>query len=453
MLCKKTILLAGALAMAMSGCTTHPAGERAERDAAIKAGEPYAAQPESRVIPSLPDNPTADDIVRYAWLTNGDVEKKYWEWRAAIEQIPQDGTQPSNLVVYAGVPITNGTAAFNRTTVTIANDPMADIVWPDKLGVAAQRALEAARAAGVRFQKSKYELRGKILTAYYDYALTAELIRLEEKNARLLQTIITFTESKGRAGAANPQDLVKAGNELELSRNDIANLRSQMPRHQATLNALMNRPPESPLAPPAEVPAVQPVRRTDAELLDLVARQNPELQALAIEARRNEQGIRLARLQYYPDFSISASTDLAGVAQNLASSVTVPLLRYQAINAGIAQAQANLRATDATRRQTASDLAAQVVLNITDLRDADRQLELLEHVIRPRAIRMVTLARNTYASAQASLLDILGNERSLIAIDRLAAQFRVARAKRLADVEVLSGAALVPFPETPAHSQ
>lgn len=429
------ITIAIALVAVLGGCTAHPAGERQERRAALDAGKPFEKPVGERMPPTLPENPSADDLVRYALLTNADLEQRYWDWRSAIEQIPQDGTQPTNLAISAGTVLNNGSFSRDRTTLSAFNDPMADIVWPEKLSVAARRALENARAAGLRFQKAKYELRSKVLNAYYDYALNAELIRLEQANAQLLQTTVTVVEARNRAGSSGQQDLLKARNELDLSRNDIANMQSQLPSLRAALNALLNRDPGSPIAVPSQLPPTVRVRRSDDELMALAAAQNPELIALAHEMKGRAEGISLARLQYMPDFSVSAGTDLAGLAQTLSGMVTVPLLRYEAINAAIAQAEANLKSVEAMRRQTRNDLAAQVVLDIATFRDADRQLELFQHSVLPRARQMVTVARTAYESGQSGLLDLLDSQRSQIAIERLVANLRIARQKHVADLE------------------
>ena len=71
--------------------------------------------------------------------------------------------------------------------------------------------------------------------------------------------------------------------------------------------------------------------------------------------------------------------------------VTVPWLRHEALDAAIAQAEANVRAAQAMQRQTRSNLSAQVVMDLATLRDADRQLNLFEGLILPRATQGVTL--------------------------------------------------------------
>lgn len=429
-------------ALMLAGCTVHPPGEQAERQAALRAGAPFTKPVEQRQVPPLLSNPTPDDLVRRALLTSPDLEQRYWEWRSAIEQIPQDGTQATNLAVFGSTSVTRGRMSFDTTTLSLGNDPMADILLPTKLSAAAQRALENARAAGSRFRKAQFELRGKVLSAYADYSLTAELIRLEQSNAQLLQSTVLAVEARNEAGAAGQQELLKSRNELDLSRNEIASMLAELPAQRATLNALLDRPPHAPIPIPTGMPEAREVAQNDGQVLELIAERNPELAALAQEAAARKQSLALVRLQYLPDFSISVGTDLAGIAQSLAGMVTVPLLRHQAIDAAVAQAEANLRATQAMRRQARNDLAAQVVLDLSIVRDADRQLDLFQHTVLPRARQAVTVSRAAYEAGRSSLLDLLDAQKSLISIERLVAHLKATREQRLDDLEAITGQVL-----------
>ena len=424
------------------GCTIHPSGEREERQAALRAGAPFTPPVGQRQIPPLPADPTPDDLVRRALLASPELEQRYWEWRSAIEQIPQDGTQATNLALFGSSSLTRGRMSLDTTTLSLGNDPMADILLPAKLSAAAERALDNARAAGLRFRKAQFEIRSKVLSAYADFALTAELIRLEQSNAELLQTTAMVVEARNRAGAGGHQDLLKSRNELDLSRNDLANLQSQLPAQRDALNALLDRPVGAPIPTPSRMPASPPLIRNDGQVLMLAAERNPELAALAREIASRRKSIALAGLQYLPDFSLTAGTDLAGITQSLMGMVTVPLLRYQAIDAAVEQAKANLRATEAMRRQTHDDLAARVVMDLYTVRDADRQINLLEHTVLPRARQVVTISRSAYEAGQSSLLDLLDAQRSLIAIQRLVARLQVSKMRALADLEASIAAPL-----------
>ena len=430
------------LTVLLTGCTIHPPGEKEERDTASRLGKPFEKRIEVRDVAPLPKDPSPDQLVEYALLNNADLEQKYWTWRAAIEQIPQDGTQTTSLNVAAGTTITKGHASWGSSTVTLGNDPMTDIKWPGKLDAAAKQTLENAKEAGKLFIKAKYDLRNKVLSAYDDYALTAELIRLEQANEQLLHVTADTTESRNRAGAGGQDQVLKAKNEVDLSQNDIKNMQSQLRSQCAVLNALLSRLAEAPLPVPAELPAIRPIAYNDEQLIDLAAKQNPELLALADEIHGRHEGIRLAKLQYVPDFNVSVGTDLEGMAQSLLAQATIPFLRYEALNAGISQAEANLRASEAIRRQTANDTASQVVADITSIRDIDRQLELFNQIVLPRVRQIVRLEQTEYESGSATLLDLLDGQRSKIAIERLVANLGITRAKQLADLEAVTGTIL-----------
>ncbi len=435
-------LMAVLLLAGFAGCVVHPPGEREERAAAVQSGKPFEKRIEAREIPALPNDPTSDQLVEYAQLSNAELEQHYWEWRSAIEQIPQDGTQTTTLNVAAGTTITHGRTSWGSSTLALANDPMTDIKWPSKLDAAAKQTLENARAAGQRFIKAKYDLRNRVLSAYYDYQLNAELIRLEQSNQQLLRTIAMVVEARNRAGSAGQQEMLKASNEVDMSGNDIANMESQLPSQRAAINALLSRPGDAPLPVPTELPATHPLVYGDGELVELAAKQNPELIALADEIRGRGEGIRLAKLQYVPDFNLSIGTDLIGVTQSLLGQATIPILRYDALKAAVAQAEAKLRASEAMRRQAGNDLTAQVVADITIMRDAGRQLDLFNHTILPRAHQVVNIGRSAYETSHASLLDLLDDQRSLIAIERLVADLRITREKHLAELESITASDL-----------
>jgi outer membrane protein TolC len=241
---------------------------------------------------------------------------------------------------------------------------------------------------------------------------------------------------------------------VDVSGNDIANMRSQLPSQRAAINALLSRPADAPLPVPTKLPASRRVVYRDVDLVEVAAKQNPELIALADEIRGRDEGIRLAKLQYVPDFNLSLGTDLMGVTQSLLAQATIPILRYEALNAAIAQADAKLRASEAMRREVGNNLTAQVIADIKIIRDADRQLDLFDNTILPRARQVVNVARTAFETGDASetdaasLLNLLDDQRSLIAIERLAAKLRIMRETRLAELESITTTDLTRPPHT-----
>ncbi len=430
-------LLLASLACATAACTVHPQGEAIERAAATQAGRPYEHPIENRPLPSLSADATSDDLVRYALLTNVDVEQHYWEWRSALEQVPQEGTQKTNLSISLNSIITNGTSAARLTTLGAGNDAMNNLILPNKLKTAATVALDNARAAGFRFDSARYELRNKVLSAYFDYALTAELIRLAEQNNTLLDLTDKMIQLRIGTGTARQQDLLRAANELETSQSEVGTLQARAVRQLATINVLLNRDPTIAIAAPKALPAHVAIPNEDEHLLDLAAENNPELKALAAEITAKHDAIELAKQEYLPEFGVNVSTDLAGVTQSLLGSVMVPVLRYHAIDAGIRQAEDNLRGAEAMRHHLHHELAAHVVSDLAALRDAERQITLLEKIIIPRAQQIISASETSYRGNQSTMLDLLEGQRSLIAFRRLDAELKITREKQRIDLEAV----------------
>jgi len=432
----RTMLL---LAFALAGCTVHPVGERQERALSDNAGAAYQQPVDKRELPALAPDASPDQLVAYALLSSGDIEQAYWQWRSALEQVPQEGTQKANVMLSYSAMISNGETALEMNTLGLGNDTMNNIMLPDKLRTAATAALDNARAAGIRFDKARFELRAKVLAACGDYAQSAENIRLDQANIDLLDLIQRLTQSRLSTGAAAQADVLRASNERDMAKNELAAEQAKLPQELAAINALMNRPADAPLAPPAALPKLQALPGDGADLLALAAKNNPELQALAAEAASKRISVIRAKQDYWPDFSINATSDLAGTTQSLMGSLALPYLRYQALDAAIRQARADLHASVAMRRQTASDLSARVMSDLAQIHDADRQIDLFENTLLPRAREIVAGLQRTYTAGQSSMLDLLDAQRSQIALRRMLADLRTTREKQRADLEAAAG--------------
>ncbi len=435
-------LVAGALAVSLGACTVHPQGEKLERAKVEQVGAVYERPDEKREVGVIGPEATPEEMVTYALLTNAEVEEKYWEWRAALEQVPQEGTQKTNLSLSLSSMIENGGTAWKMTNVGAGNDAMNNLVLPSKLKTAAEVALENARAAGLRFDRARYELRAKVLAAYYDYALTAELARLEEENEKLLELTAKMVRLRIGTGASMQQDLLKTESAQEASENEVAGLLAKMEGERVALNVLLNREAGTEIAVPARLPEWREISENDAELLRDAGEGNPEIWALAAELSARREGIKLAKQEYLPEFGVNVNTDLAGVAQNLAGSVMVPVLRYEAIDAGIREAEDRFRAQRAAMRGYRNELRGRVVMDLVQVREAERQVAFLEKTLIPRAREIVLVSQTSYGVGQSSMLDLIEGERARIGLERLDAEMKVEREKKVVDLEAAVGSEL-----------
>lgn len=424
--------------VALGGCSLTPRGTDAEREHLRRIGASYEAPIERRSLPELAAEPSWRDVLQRAFLANGEVEGAYFEWKAAVSRIDVASAYPNTNVALGFNYLFSGDnmKAWDRTTVNVGFDPMQMLSLPVKVRQAGRVALDEARAAGEQFRAAKFGLQRRVLTAYVEYALLAEKIRIQRENVGLLELVYETASARVRAGAQQ-QELLRAEIELRLAENALRDLEAQIPQARARLNAMMAREADAPLVPPSALPAPRNLRAADAELIALGVLENPELAALAHQTAGREDALELARLRYLPD--IAPSLGFTGtVSQFVGAMISIPAT-IPAIRASVEEARAMLRQTQALARQTRFDTAAGFVAVLYALRNSERQIGLFERVIQPAAERVFGNTRQAYSTGSASFLDLIESQRTLLDVRLMLAEARAARETALAELEEFAG--------------
>ncbi len=425
--------LAITLLAQFAGCAIRPMGEDDERARAEEAGRTLM---EEAALPDLSGDPEPDVYLRYALLSNAELQSRYWEWRSAIEQVPQSSSFPNAAVPFSYMFSSENVKAWDRTTLGITNDPMTNIPFPSKVAAAGEIALEAARAAGLRFEAAKFQLQGRVLATYVDLALLGETIRIGAEGVALMRQIVAQTSARVQNGSAGQQELLRAQTDLDLAQNTLATQRAQAAGLIAKMNALLGRSPDAPVALPSAMPKPRLLSVEDAELIRLGSERSPELSALARDVAGRVRSVDLAQQGDLPDFSLSFNL-LGTVTQTLGGMIILPT-RLAAIQGAVDQARANLNAAELARRQYAYDLAASFVLNLAVLRNDERQITLFEGTVVPRSEQTVSIALTSYAANRTGFLEILDAQRTLLDARLTLSQVKAEREKALAAIETWS---------------
>jgi outer membrane protein TolC len=435
------------LLLAVTGCAVHPPGEQAERDRAQEAGRAFE-QPEPQ--PPLPEHPSWQDYLQRAFVQNATLAQRYFEWRAALEQIPQDASPPNVALSFDVLFTKENMKLWDRTTLGLSNDPMTNIPFPSKLAAAGERALAEARVAGARFEAEKFALQRRVLWAYLDLAWLAEAQRLRREMVDLLRATVRSLGAGFASGGATEKDLLEVQTELDLEQNAVLDLDTEIHHVAVRLNALIGEPAARPVPAPERLPDPRPLPVSESDLLVLGAEKSPELGVMVREVQARSRGVDLAQQGWIPDFGLSAS--LTGSVERMLGAMVVLPVRVEAIQAGIDQAQASLRAAEQARLQYERDLAASFLVNLQVMKNSDRAAALFEQTLIPRARAVVEAARTEYTQGRGRYAQVLEAQRTWLSARLTLAQFRIEREKALAaiesfaavDVEALPGGGRMP---------
>ncbi len=425
-------------AASLAGCSLTPKGTSEERARLAETGKPYEPRFEDRVLPDLPPEPTWSDVLHRAFLANGDLESAYFDWKAAVERIDVAAAWPNSRLMlgYSYTLSAGNMKAFDRSTFSFSPDSMESLLWPSKAAKQGEVALAQAREAGARFRAAKFELQRKVLSAWADYAVQAERLRIARERALLARFTLDTAGSRVRAGGIQ-QDLLKADVESEAAGDSVRTAEANLAAARAMLNGMLGREPEASLSAPEQTPPPRPIPVDDAVLIATAVEQNPELEALAQRVQGRADALERARLEWLPD--INPMFAFTGSASQAVGAALMLPTTIKEIEGGIKDAGAMLRGSEAVLRQARSDRAALFVATLIALRDAERQAALFESRIVPAAERIVAITRQSYSAGGAAYLDMIGSERALLDARLVVAEAREMREKRLAELEALMG--------------
>lgn len=437
---KRTPLLIGCiLSVAFAGgCSLAPAQTHSEQQRADLLGNNYEKPFEMRQLPPLPAKPGWPDVLQRAFLANGDLEADYFDWQAALKRVQETGAYPNaNLALgYEYMFSREKMKSWDRNTLSLGFDPSMNLTQPIKVIQAARISLDEAKAAGKRFEAAKFALQQKVLTSWYELALVSEKIRIQTQNVSLLKMVSEIAAQRVRSGGAQ-QDLLKAQTEYELSINDLANLKAERSSIQATLNGMLALPPQVDLEAPDELPISRPLNADDQTLISHAVDNNPELAALAHNSDGRRGGVDLAKLGYLPDVSLSIGIQ-GSIEQNIGTMIAWPA-NLARVAAGVEQARAMLRQSEATARQARSDRWAQFAATLYLLRNNERQAEVFGRRIMPAAQQAWETSAKAYSAGLIGFSDLIDSQRLLLQVRLLVAEARMGREKNLAQLEALAG--------------
>jgi outer membrane protein TolC len=286
--------------------------------------------------------------------------------------------------------------------------------------------------------------------AYYGYYLNSVSIDVTRENQDFLRRVRDVANAKLRAGTAPQQDVLRAEVELYELSNDLLTLEQERRTSTALLNVLMDRAVE------AELPLPLPFdpQGVDWKLAGLMARAvevSPELKAIQEEVHRDLEALRLAKMEYLPDFMVGGAYGFIGggispVANgkdvwNLMLGMSLPVWVHR-IRAGILERNAESLASALEYRSRRNDVFFAIQESLVRVDTQYRSAVLFRDTILPRARQTVEVSESGYQAGQVDFLTWIDNWRRLLDFTLEYHRALTALERAFADLEALVGGAL-----------
>lgn len=420
------LLLAGSLIWAVTFPTF--GGEPAPQGISLSTG--------------LPTQPSLPDYIRLAEQRNPGLKAAFQRWQGALQKIPQATSLEDPKLTFMEY--------LERTMQTQQElGVMQMFPYPGKRALRGQ--VESAEAMALRkeLEKVRLDLRAEVKDAFYEYYYLEQTIRINAENLDLLKHFESVATARYGVGRGGNQDVIKAQVELGKIENELRNLEDSRIPVCARLNAAMNRPTGDSLPPPQEIDA----RRVSLEaekLLETVFRGNPELQAIDARIQKANGQVALAQKEALPDFSfglnwMNANTRMEDPMQDeYVASLEMNLPVYRKRIAAMEQeARLGVQEFQSMRKETENRLAVDLQTQLYKLRNAERQLNLLDGLLIPKARQSLEITETSYSAGQASFLDLVDTERELLVFQENYYRSIADYMQALARIEALTGQSMV----------
>jgi outer membrane protein TolC len=381
---------------------------------------------------------SVDEYVAYALSQNPRIQAQRKLVEASALRVPQAASLQDPEVGVMGWPF------YPNVPQTASGRMTADLVvsqkvpWFGKLDARAEMARAEADAARAQLAATEWEIIEQVKRAYFELYYIQQSIAITEKSRQLAVDISRIAEAMYRTATVSQQDLLRSQVEVSNIDGELVRLRQELKSSQARLARLLHISPDTSVRALDGLPSDDIPNDLQA-LYDQAIAARPELHMELANMRKERVATDLARLQYYPDVTLSfgwggmttekAIAPTADGIDNLGvgAMINVPIY-YRRLEAGVREGEARTvmkaREYDNLRDQTQEEVKDLFVRAQSE----QELLRLFELEIIPKAQQTLNVSISAYEVKQIDLLTLIDNWRNLlryqVAEVRLRAQLR-----------------------------
>tara|TARA_R110000744_G_scaffold175864_3_gene294667 strand:+ start:5404 stop:6858 length:1455 start_codon:yes stop_codon:yes gene_type:complete len=400
---------------------------------------------------------TPESFVRYALYHSPAVEHAYQQWRAASERLPQVRSLPDPRL---------NIGFFLDEVETRVGPQQAKVgvqqtfPWIGKLQDREDAAAKGALAAWYRYQETQLMVVEQVIIALQNLNYLDKAIGITKESNALLQSFEEVVRARYRVGAGSHPELIRVQVELGQLEDRVFGLEALRPSYVASLNALLNRSPDSEVISGISLPNAV-VSGSAEENSQLAHEWSPMLQSIKQRVEQARIGTKVAQKDSYPDLTVGVEYIVTDEAANpsIAESGDDPIMLTFGINlpiwrekydAGVRESIANRLSISRELDSVENQLSAQVYKAWFEHTDADRRLRLYEDSLIPKAQESISASLAGFRSGDSAFLDLLDTQRTLLEFSISAERARADRGKALATLNRLVGRPLATTAENSA---
>ena len=362
------------------------------------------------------------ELIQEALDQNPQIKAAQKEWEAALEKIPQVKSLPDPMFSYSyfGKSIETRLGP-QRNKISLSQK----LPFFGKLAIKGEIARRGSSISAEKFNAVRADITLKVKKAFYSLFWFDRAIKISQEEKDVLKRLARIAGTKYETGGASQQDILKAQLEISKISDKLLILNQGRRAVVAELNSRLNRPPDYPVG---EAETFQiPELRVDLEQLYAWAREmRPELRKAQFQIEENEENLRLAKKNYFPDLNImvdyidigggTTTHTLDGRNSWMASiGINIPLWRKK-LHAAKTEAALKIKASEDYYKNVENETTSRINELFFEIKTAQEQVDLYKYSLLPQAEQSLKASEVGYLAGKVDFLNLLDSERMILMI-------------------------------------
>jgi outer membrane protein TolC len=354
-----------------------------------------------------------DDAVREALQDNPSLQSALHTAQAERRRVPQASSFPDPTFAVSWM---GNIEPFSVQT----NDPSSyrglaatqELPFPGKRRLRGEIAGKEADAAQADYEGVRRRLTAEVKSAWYDYWYYDKAMQVTLQNKNLLQKLSQIAEARYRVGKGIQQDVLKSQVELSLLLQKLTVQQQQRATAAARLNALLARPPQQPLPPPADLAGPAPLNYSLDQLYESANRTDPGLQREQRMVESNQLAVNLAHKDYFPDLAVGymyQQRPLMPDMHGFTFTVNIPVFYKSKQRQVLAAAGQRSAAAEQSRQNRKNELDFEVKQQYLEAQASQQLLQLYSQGVVPQSSLALESSMSAYQVGTTDFLTVFSN--------------------------------------------
>lgn len=359
-----------------------------------------------------------DDLVNEALKNNPEILAFGSRIEGARQKIPQAKSLPDPMLMFG-----YQNEGFNRYTLGEEQGAQwmfglsQQFLFPGKRGLKGDMAKLDAESQEAMLELLKLRTVSRVRELYLELFLAYKNIDLLRERQVLFARVEDLALVRYSTGKGMQQEVLMAQTEKYMLLEKEAMFRQKIESLEAMLKATIGREESATLGRPG-IPSTQYFPYKTEEAVQMAVSHSPEIKSRGKMSEAAEIRVRMAKKEFFPDFSINAgyykrSGDFMDM-WSLTSTINIPLYFFTKQAPALSEAKAGHVQAKQELEAARLMITAAIRDNISMVRSADTLMDLYKNGLIPKNAQDVDLALSGYATGRTEAIVVLSRLKTLL---------------------------------------